>query len=134
MSSLDPPAPPEGIFFDEVSKVRVLDPESSQQTHELKEECTEFLQRMDAFQGSIGTFIQMIERLSTAVEAEKIKAIAARNTKESASKTREGQQQQYLALIAEKKAQLERLQVEQTSLERAIQEQEGFIDDLVTAK
>jgi len=30
MSTLDPPAPPEGIFFDEVSKVRVLDPESSQ--------------------------------------------------------------------------------------------------------
>lgn len=35
--------PPSGIFFDELSKVRVLEPEISQQTQELKSECKEFV-------------------------------------------------------------------------------------------
>ena len=35
--------PPSGIFFDELSKVRVLEPEISQQTQELKGECKEFV-------------------------------------------------------------------------------------------
>ena len=36
--------PPNGIFFDELSKVRVLEPEISQQTQELKGECKEFVE------------------------------------------------------------------------------------------
>ncbi len=35
--------PPNGVFFDELSKVRVLEPEISQQTQELKGECKDFV-------------------------------------------------------------------------------------------
>ena len=35
---------PNGIYFDELSKVRVLEPEISQQTQELKGECKEFVE------------------------------------------------------------------------------------------
>ena len=34
---------PSGFYFDELNKVRVLEPEISQQTSELKEECKEFV-------------------------------------------------------------------------------------------
>ena len=34
---------PAGFHFDELNKVRVLEPEISQQTQELKEECKEFV-------------------------------------------------------------------------------------------
>lgn len=34
---------PAGFHFDELNKVRVLEPEISQQTSELKEECKEFV-------------------------------------------------------------------------------------------
>lgn len=33
----------EGLFFDELSKVRVIDPETNGQTQELKEDCKEFV-------------------------------------------------------------------------------------------
>ena len=32
-----------GLHFDELNKIRVLEPEVSQQTNELKDECKEFL-------------------------------------------------------------------------------------------
>ncbi len=32
-----------GLHFDELNKIRVLEPEVAQQTSELKEECKEFL-------------------------------------------------------------------------------------------
>lgn len=32
-----------GLHFDDLNKLRVLDPESAQQTSELKEECQEFV-------------------------------------------------------------------------------------------
>ena len=37
-----------GLHFDELNKIRVLEPEIAQQTGELKEECKEFLDSMDA--------------------------------------------------------------------------------------
>ena len=33
----------EGFYFDELNKVRVLEPEVSQETMKLKEECKEFV-------------------------------------------------------------------------------------------
>ena len=32
-----------GLHFDELNKIRVLEPEAAQQTNELKDECKEFL-------------------------------------------------------------------------------------------
>ncbi|XP_022247597.1 intraflagellar transport protein 20 homolog [Limulus polyphemus] len=32
-----------GLFFDELNKIRILDPAVSQETNELKEECKEFV-------------------------------------------------------------------------------------------
>ncbi len=41
---LEPIAPPEGIHFDELSKVRLLDTENAQQTEQLREECAGFVE------------------------------------------------------------------------------------------
>lgn len=35
-----------GLHFDEINKIRVLEPEVAQQTQELKEECREFVESM----------------------------------------------------------------------------------------
>ena len=42
MAKLDQPVP--GLYFDELSKIRVFESESSTQTNELKEECQEFVE------------------------------------------------------------------------------------------
>jgi hypothetical protein len=33
-----------GLYFDELSKIRVLEPEVAQETNELKEECRDFVE------------------------------------------------------------------------------------------
>lgn len=50
----------------------------------------------------------MVDAMAKQVEAEKMKAIGARNHLKSIAKERESQKQQLQALIAEKKMQLER--------------------------
>lgn len=39
-----PTQPLEGFFFDELSKVRVVEPDTAEQTQELKEECKDFVE------------------------------------------------------------------------------------------
>ena len=42
MAKLDQPVP--GLYFDELSKIRVLESEASAQNNELKEECQDFVE------------------------------------------------------------------------------------------
>ncbi|KAK7801282.1 hypothetical protein U0070_006265 [Myodes glareolus] len=97
-----------GLHFDELNKLRVLDPEVIQQTIELKEECKDFVDKIGQFQKIVGGLIELVDQLAKEAENEKMKAIGARNLLKSIAKQREGQQQQLQALIAEKKMQLER--------------------------
>ena len=41
MAKIEQPVP--GLFFDELSKIRVLESDSARQTNELKEECQDFV-------------------------------------------------------------------------------------------
>nr|XP_014337490.1 PREDICTED: intraflagellar transport protein 20 homolog isoform X1 [Bos mutus] len=97
-----------GLHFDELNKLRVLDPEVTQQTIELKEECKDFVDKIGQFQKIVGGLIELVDQLAKEAENEKMKAIGARNLLKSIAKQREAQQQQLQALIAEKKMQLER--------------------------
>lgn len=38
-----PTQPAEGLYYDELSKVRVIDPETAGETQELKDECKDFV-------------------------------------------------------------------------------------------
>nr|XP_046245270.1 intraflagellar transport protein 20 homolog isoform X2 [Scatophagus argus] len=96
-----------GFYFDELNKLRVLDPDVSQKTSELKEECKEFVDKIGQFQKIVGGLIELVDELAKEAETEKMKAIGARNLLKSVAKQREAQQQQLQALIAEKKMQLE---------------------------
>ncbi|XP_059146435.1 intraflagellar transport protein 20 homolog [Physella acuta] len=123
-----------GLHFDELNKIRVLEPEVAQQTKELKEECKEFVDRIGDFQKIVGTFIDMVDSVAKEVEKEKMKAIGARNLLKSIAKQRESQQQQLLALITEKKMQLERLRIQHDSLTKEEAGQNEFIEQLVLQK
>eukprot|EP00794_Sanderia_malayensis_P014168 gene14168-15647_t len=126
--------PPNGIFFDELSKVRVLEPEISQQTQELKGECKDFVDKIDDFQKIVGGFIEMVDTLAKDVEKEKMKAIGQRNQLKSMTKQREAQQQQLRALIAEKHIQMERFRLQLESLKKQEAEQNDFIEQFMMQK
>ncbi|KAI8782754.1 intraflagellar transport protein 20 [Biomphalaria glabrata] len=123
-----------GLHFDELNKIRVLEPEVAQQTKELKEECKEFVEKIGDFQKIVGTFIDMVDSVAKEVEKEKIKALGARNLLKSITKQREAQQQQLQALITEKKMQLERLRIQQDALLKEEASQNEFIDQLILQK
>eukprot|EP00056_Hartaetosiga_gracilis_P018343 m.10661 g.10661 ORF g.10661 m.10661 type:complete len:141 (-) comp6662_c0_seq1:57-479(-) len=126
--------PPEGLFFDELSRIKIIEPEKQNKTEKLGEECKAFIDQLDNFQGIVGGFVKLADKLGKGVEAEKMKAIGARAACDSLSKKRESEEQLLLSLIAEKRAQLERLEVEQDALQRVIQDQEGFISTHVMNK
>lgn len=120
-----------GLYFDELNKIRVLEPEISAQTNDLKEECKDFDQNITQFQTIVDGFISMINSLAQEVEKEKLKAIGAHNLTKSMSKQREAQRQQLQALILEKSTELERLRIQHQSLLRTEMEQQDIIDQLV---
>lgn len=62
----------EGLFFDEVSKIRVLDTTKAAETVELRDECKQFVDRIGQFQGTVGGLIDLVTNLSKAVEAQKL--------------------------------------------------------------
>ena len=123
-----------GIYFDEMSKVRVLEPEVSQQTEELKSECKNFVDKISDFQNIVGSFIEMVDTLAKKVEKEKMKAIGSRNVLKSVAKQRETQQQQLRALIAEKQTQLERFRLQYDILLKQEAEQNDFIEQFMMQK
>ena len=122
------------IYFDEMSKVRVLEPEVSQQTEELKSECKNFVDKISDFQNIVGSFIEMVDTLAKEVEKEKMKAIGSRNVLKSVAKQRETQQQQLRALIAEKQTQLERFRLQYDILLKQEAEQNDFIEQFMMQK
>ncbi|KAL3992432.1 TBC1 domain family member 5 [Sarotherodon galilaeus] len=109
-----------GFYFDELNKLRVLEPDVSQKTSELKEECKEFVDKIGQFQKIVGGLIELVDELAKEAETEKMKAIGARNLLTSVAKQREAQQQQLQALIAEKKMQLERELLRCSSFSEAV--------------
>uniref|UniRef100_A0A8C5P5C7 Intraflagellar transport protein 20 homolog n=1 Tax=Jaculus jaculus TaxID=51337 RepID=A0A8C5P5C7_JACJA len=115
-----------GLHFDELNKLRVLDPEVTQQTIELKEECKDFVDSE--------YHLERVAPLSFEQFLSLPSAIGARNLLKSIAKQREAQQQQLQALIAEKKMQLERYRVEYEALCKVEAEQNEFIDQFIFQK
>uniref|UniRef100_A0A2R8NAA7 Intraflagellar transport 20 n=1 Tax=Callithrix jacchus TaxID=9483 RepID=A0A2R8NAA7_CALJA len=64
-----------GLHFDELNKLRVLDPEVTQQTIELKEECKDFVDKIGQFQKIVGGLIELIDQLAKEAENEKMKCL-----------------------------------------------------------
>ncbi|KAG5836745.1 intraflagellar transport protein 20 homolog [Anguilla rostrata] len=122
------------LHFDELNKLRVLEPEVAQKTTELKEECKEFVDKIGQFQKIVGDLIDLVDELAKEAETEKMKAIGARNLLKSVAKQRESQQQQLQALITEKKMQLERYRIEYDALSKVEAEQSEFIDQFILQK
>eukprot|EP00079_Xenopus_tropicalis_P021032 XP_012812262.1 PREDICTED: intraflagellar transport protein 20 homolog isoform X1 [Xenopus tropicalis] len=62
-----------GLHFDELNKLRILDPDVAQQTNELKEECRDFVDKIGHFQKVVGGLIELVDELAKETENEKMK-------------------------------------------------------------
>ncbi|XP_006569307.1 intraflagellar transport protein 20 homolog isoform X2 [Apis dorsata] len=106
-----------GIYIDDLSKIRVLEPEVANQTNKLKEECKNFISKI-------------IDQIANEVEKEKMKTIGTRNLLRSIEKERDAQKQQIQAQIVEKSMELERLRIQYDSLKKIEMEQLETIEQL----
>ncbi|KOC59414.1 Intraflagellar transport protein 20 like protein B [Habropoda laboriosa] len=119
-----------GIYIDDLSKIRVLEPEVANQTSKLKEECQNFISKITEFQMNSNEFIQIIDQLANDVEKEKMKTIGTRNLLRSVAKERDAQKQQIQAQIVEKSMELERLRIQYDSFNKIEMEQLETIEQL----
>ncbi|CAG9835989.1 unnamed protein product [Diabrotica balteata] len=119
-----------GIFFDEVDRICILEPEVSKSTHDLKDECQIYTEKIDEFQRISTKYINLVQQLGDTIEKEKMKAIGARNILQSMEKQKENNQEQLQALISEKTMELERLKIQFNSLQKAEMEQHEIINQL----
>ncbi|CAF0713907.1 unnamed protein product [Brachionus calyciflorus] len=121
-----------GLYLDELNKIRLLDPESAQQTGELKDECKDFVEKILEFQKIVKYFTEKFDEISKLVEKEKMKAIGSRNAAKSMQKQIEGQVMQLKALYVERKMELERLSHQYDSLVKKESEQLEFIQQFTS--
>ncbi|XP_022918193.1 intraflagellar transport protein 20 homolog [Onthophagus taurus] len=119
-----------GIYFDEVDKVRILDPNVAKETNDLKDECRAYVEKIDEFQKLSNGFISLVEKLGEEVDKQKINAIGARNVLQTMEKHKETNQQQLQALIGEKSMEFERLKIFLNSLQKTEMEQAEIISRL----
>ncbi|XP_065223003.1 intraflagellar transport protein 20 homolog [Planococcus citri] len=122
------------LSIDDVCKIRILDASTTEKTDRLRNECNDFMESTNNFQQVVEGFLAMIESLAKNVENEKMKAIGASNLISSISKIRETEQMQLQTQLMEKTIELERLRLQYQSLLKSAQEQEEYIELLVTNK
>ncbi|XP_014215574.1 intraflagellar transport protein 20 homolog [Copidosoma floridanum] len=121
-----------GLFLDDVSKIRVLEPEVATQTEKLRDECQNFVTKIGDFHKVAEDFIRVMSNLADSVEREKMRTIGIRNLLHSVTKEHEAEKQQLEALVLEKSMELERLRVEYESLKKIEMEQLEMIEHLTS--
>ncbi|XP_030750574.1 intraflagellar transport protein 20 homolog [Sitophilus oryzae] len=119
-----------GIYFNEIDKICILEPEAHKQTSDLKEQCNIYIEKIDEFENIAKRIIVMVEELSTKIESQKIQAIGARNMLQGMEKLKENNQQQLQAVINEFSIELERLKIQLHSLQKIEMEQNEIITQL----
>lgn len=123
-----------GLYFDELNKVRLLDPEIAAQTTELREECKDFTDKIAHFQKILTAFEEILGNASKEVDKAKMKAIGSRNLLKSISMQRDAEQQQLKAQINEKKLELDRLRKQYEALANEDKHQNDFVEQLILQK
>lgn len=116
-----------GFFFDDLGKLRVLDPEVQSSAQQLAIDCNEFIAESQVFQEVVKEFTSVIKTLSEAIEATVIQALGSRNSLDTMSKQKRMKRQQLEARVAEKNRELEHLRVQYDSLVR----QDAQLQDLI---
>ncbi|XP_046637424.1 intraflagellar transport protein 20 homolog [Daphnia pulicaria] len=109
----------QGLFIDDIHRLRILDPSLADQTKILKTECDQFLQTTNNFDKTVDTFKKEASRTAAAVEIEKKRAIGYRLLLDSLRKKKEQDQRQMMAEVDRKRLKLEQLRVEIEMLQKA---------------
>mmetsp|Transcript_18852 Transcript_18852/g.38339 ORF Transcript_18852/g.38339 Transcript_18852/m.38339 type:complete len:129 (+) Transcript_18852:289-675(+) len=118
------------IYFDSTYRLRVVEEDKFKDTERLSDECQSFNQKMTQFQETIQKLVEGMHKYAAKIEVAKLKALGQRNRVESEKEVRKIKAAEIQSLINEKKATLERLQLQHESLKKVDQEQRAIIERL----
>jgi len=96
-----------GITFDDMYRIRVLDPEKYQQTEHLKDECGAFTQKIQGLTGVVKTLVDAVDSQAEQIENEKLRAVGKRNQASAEADNRKLKIKEMKSMIAEKQEELE---------------------------
>ncbi|KAI5696801.1 hypothetical protein M8J75_000363 [Diaphorina citri] len=123
-----------GIIIDDVHRVRVLDPQVTKTSEQLKAECSAYVDKIQRFDSMVSQHLEVMSQLAAEVNKYKMSSIGTQNQLESISKQRQVQRLQLHALILEKSMELERLKVQNLSLQKTESEQQDIISEILAHK
>ena len=118
------------IFFDKDYKVRVLDPIKFKHAVELENECGSFVSKIADFNERVNCLVEVLDIHALRIDKRKLKAIGLRMTCENECEQRLRKLRAFQALVAEKKAELDRYNTQCQSLERIEAEQKSLIEKM----
>lgn len=118
----------QGLFIDDIHRLRILDPSVADQTQKLKSECDHFLQTTKNFEKTVDAFKKEARRTAVAVEIEKKRAIGYRLLLDALRKKKEQDQRQLMVEVDRRRLKLEQLRVETDMLQKAEHFHQEIID------
>lgn len=116
------------MSIDDGHRIRVLGVEKFEHTEQLAEACGSFVKKNDEFRKLMSGIVEVLELNTSRIESEKLRAIGMRNKVLGERENREQTRRKMLALVAEKKAELERCQKERKSLAQVEAEQRALLE------
>ena len=119
------------VSFDDDYQIRVLDMDKFKHTEELSEDCNVFVTKIQDFNSTVHTLVEVLDAHAQRIDTEKLKAIGQRNRATAEVENRERHQKAMQALINEKMAELDRYSRQYQSLQRVEAEQRALIDKLL---
>ena len=118
------------ISFDEENRIRVLDPEKYRESDHLKGLSMQFITKVISLDENMSSLSECLDDFAVRIEKEKLRALGERNRWESEAENRKRKMMELNNYLNEKKAELERYNVELESLEKVEAEQKTLIDKL----
>ncbi|GAX72826.1 hypothetical protein CEUSTIGMA_g281.t1 [Chlamydomonas eustigma] len=119
-----------GIYFDEDFQIRILDIDKFNASKGLQDNCNIFVNSIQQLNEVVDKYISSIDQQVERIEAEKLKAVGLRNKVAALEEERRRKQKDQERMLSEKLEELERLQMEELSLNKVMAEQQQLIAKL----
>ena len=100
------------ISFDEENRIRVLDPEKYRESDHLKGLSMQFITKVISLDENMSSLSECLDDFAVRIEKEKLRALGERNRWESEAENRKRKMMELNNYLNEKKAELERYNVE----------------------
>ena len=122
------------VSFDDQNRIRVLDVDKFAHTEELGNAAGDFVRKNQEFGGLMDGIVEVLDANAQKIEQAKLRAIGMRNRVITERENRDQKRRALQAVVAEKEADLARLEAQVKSLRQVEAEQQNVIDKLAVGE